>query len=595
VRDQTQLEAGAPQLREYLRIVRRRARSIVAITVLVMAAAGALSFVLPPKYISESKVLVRAIAPVSGQPENTIAPNMNTEQQIATSVAVAQLAAQRLHLVMSQEQLTKVFLKGLKVGTDGQTEILDVKYSARTPSLAQSRAAAFAEAYLDYRRNQVTSDLTNAGASFQQRIDALNTQLAQVDRQLGAAKAEETQATLRARSNSLIGAIAVLEGNLASLAAPTDLAVGDIVQDATLPDHPATSHVRNLILAGLVGLALAIGIAFLRDRLDDRLRGRGEVEAVMRAPVIGVMPFGPRRGTAGLALGAAREHGAVPDAFRALRTGFLFVTSRISAKTIVVTSPLPEDGKTTTVANLGLSLAQTGKKVIMVSADLRRPRLHQLFGVKNDLGLTNVLAGERVPWEGLIALHTRNLLLLPSGPSPANVIDLLDSEPMRKLLAEFRGGVDYVLIDTGPIIGAADAMALAPLVDAVLLVANGQQTTRSAATRTRKQLELVNARVLGTVLYDPAEESDYSYYDYSYAEWEPSGNGSLYHPASPPTSLSQASPAGATPAPHGHAPGRSPASDAPAPTHYAQRDREEPAPRVIELGEATTADPLGGA
>jgi capsular exopolysaccharide synthesis family protein len=215
----------------------------------------------------------------------------------------------------------------------------------------------------------------------------------------------------------------------------------------------------------------------------------------------------------------------VPDAFRALRTGLLFAAARADAKTFIVTSPLAEEGKTTTVASLGLSLAQAGKRVILISADLRRPRLHKLFGCENNFGLTNILAGEREPFDGLIILP--GIVLLPSGPSPANVIDLLDSDAMKKLLATFRANVDFVLIDTGPVLSAPDAMVLAPLVDAVLVVANAQQTTRSAAQRARKQLELVNARVIGTVLYDPADQAEENYYDdyYSFSSPEPSGNG----------------------------------------------------------------------
>ena len=536
---------GASQLREYVHVLRRYARSIIAITVLVVVAAGALSFVMPAKYESDAKVLVKPITLVSGQPNNQIAPNMNTEQQIATSLAVATIAADSLHLKLTPQQITNTFLKKLKVSTNADTEILNFAYTARTATLAQSRAAAFADAYLQFRRNQVVDDLTNAQISFQQRIDALNAQLASTNRQLSDTRDPGAQDRLRTVSNQLIDEIGFLQGQTGLLVTPTELGVGAIVEPATLPIRPVTSHVRDLALAVLVGLVLGVGIAFLRDRLDDRLRSRNEVESVMHAPVVGVLPFVPRRGTAGLTVASSREHGVVPDAFRALRTGLMFTASRMSGKTFVVTSPVPEDGKTTTVANLGLSLAQAGKKVILISADLRRPRLHQLFGCTNDIGLTSVLAGERMPWEALVALQTRNLLLLPSGPSPSNVIDLLDSEAMRKLLAEFRVSVDYVLIDTGPVLGAADAMALAPLVDGVLVVMNAQQTTRSAANRTRKQLELVNARVMGTVLYDASEAGGYGYYYYdyepddgyhekrsAYTEKESSGNGSYYRPTS---------------------------------------------------------------
>ena len=481
---------------------------------------------MPSTYVSEAKILVKPVSLESNQPGNVTAPNMETEQQVAKSLVVAQLAAKSLNLSLTSDQIQQLLLKNLRVTSTANTEILDITYTARSPSLASSRAGAFADAYLQFRRDQVVNDLTSAQGSLQQRIDALGSQLTQVNTLLARTRDPDRVATLRAQANSLIQGIGFLQSNIGSLATPEQLAVGAVVEQATLPLHASSNHIRDILLALVVGLALGIGVAFLRDRLDDRLRNRGEVEGTIHAPVLGILPFGPLRAAIGSSVGARRQ-GLVSDAFRALRTGLLFAAARADAKTFIVTSPLPEDGKTTTVANLGVSLAQAGKRVILISADLRRPRLHKVFGCENNFGLTNVLAGESAPFDGLIMLP--DLVLLPSGPSPTNAIDLLDSDAMKRLLATFRATVDFVLIDTGPILGAADAMALAPLVDAVLVVANAKQTTRSAAQRARKQLELVNARVLGTVLYDPADEADESYYynyePYSFVGTEHSGNG----------------------------------------------------------------------
>jgi capsular exopolysaccharide synthesis family protein len=490
-----------------------------------MVVAGGVSFSLAPKYVSEAKILVKRVS-LASDPRGNVTPlNMDTEQQVAKSLAVAQLAAASLKLSLTPDQAKQRLLKNLKVTSSANTEILNLSFTARSPSLAQKGVAAFADAYLQFRRDQVVTDLTSAQASLQERIDALGSQLTKVNAQLAHNLNPDSAATLRAQANQLIDQIGFLQGSMGSLLTPEQLAVGAIVEPAIPPIHPASSHVRNIILAFVVGLALGVGVAFLRDHLDDRLRNRGEVEGAIQAPVLGVLPFGPVRAAIGSSIAVSREQGMVPDAFRALRTGFLFAATRADAKTFIVTSPLAEEGKTTTVASLGVSLTQAGKTVILISADLRRPRLHKLFGCENNFGLTNILAGEREPFDGLIILP--DVVLLPSGPSPANVIDLLDSEAMKKLLATFRANVDFVLIDTGPVLSAPDAMALAPLVDAVLVVVNAQQTTRSAAQRARKQLELVNARVIGTVLYDPADKAEEDYYDYyySFSSAEPSGNG----------------------------------------------------------------------
>jgi capsular exopolysaccharide synthesis family protein len=511
----------ASQLREYLGILRRYSRSILAITVVVAVVAGIVSFVLAPKYVSESKVLVTPVSLLSNQPGQQIAPDMDTEREVAASLAVGQLAAESLNVSLTPNQIQQGLLKRIKVSSAANTQILTFSYTAGSPAVAQQGAAAFANAYLEFRRDQVVNNLTASQTSLQARIDSLAAQLKQVNTEIARTNDPNKIASLQGQSHTLVDELGFLEANRGSLVSTEQLSVGAVVEQATLPIHQATSRVRNLILAVLVGLSLGIGISFLRDRLDDRLRNRGEVEAAIHAPVLGVLPFAPTYAAFGRSIGAARTHGIVPDAFRALRTGLLFSAGRADAKTFLITSPLPEDGKTTTVANLGYSLALAGKRVILISADMRRPRLHKLFASTNDFGLTNVLAGERAPFDGLVV--SPELLLLPSGPSPSNVIDLLDSERMKQLLATYRKNVDVVLIDSGPVIGGPDAMTLAPLVDAVLLVMNAKQTTRSAAQRARKQLELVNARVIGTVLYDPADEAHDNYYYYSDPYSAPNG------------------------------------------------------------------------
>ena len=512
--EQNAMIGGASsQLREYLGVMRRYVRSILAITAIVAIVAGVVSFGLAPKYVSEAKLLVSAVSLVSNQPAQQIAPDMDTEREVATSLAVAQLAAQSLNLSLTTSQIQQSLLKRIKVTSTTTTQILTFHYTAGSQRIAQSRAAAFTDAYLVFRRDQVVNHLAAAQTSLQGRIDSLAAQLRQVNLDIARTRDPNLIASLQGQAHTLVDELGFLEANRGSLITPDQLSVGAVVEQATFPLHPATSRIRNIILAVLVGLMLGIGTAFLRDRLDDRLRNRAEVETAIHAPVLGVLPFAPTRAAIGASIGAARAHGMVPDAFRALRTGLLFAAGRADAKTFLITSPLPEDGKTTTVANLGLSLALAGKRVILISADMRRPRLHKLFRATNDFGLTNVLAGERAPFDGLIILP--DLLFLPSGPSPSNVIDLLDSEAMKGLLATYRKNVDVVLIDGGPILGGPDAMTLAPLVDAVLLVMNAKQTTRSAAQRARKQLELVNARIMGTVLYDPADGANDNYYYYS--------------------------------------------------------------------------------
>jgi capsular exopolysaccharide synthesis family protein len=186
----------------------------------------------------------------------------------------------------------------------------------------------------------------------------------------------------------------------------------------------------------------------------------------------------------------------------------------------MVTSANAQEGKTATTANLGVALAQSGKRVILVSADLRKPRLHRFFRSQNGMGLTNVLAGEKNALEVLNWVGVENLRLLPSGPVPGNPAELLGSEAMESLLRELQEASDFVLIDAAPVLPVADAMTLTPLVDAVLLVADARSTTRGAIEQARQQLDQVNARVIGTVLnnFDPSKAA-YTHQHYGYESY----------------------------------------------------------------------------
>jgi capsular exopolysaccharide synthesis family protein len=185
---------------------------------------------------------------------------------------------------------------------------------------------------------------------------------------------------------------------------------------------------------------------------------------------------------------------------------------------IMVTSPHAGEGKTVTTANLGVALAQAGKRVILISADLRKPRLHHFFGLDNHTGLTNVLSGGVSPWQAVKNTRVENLQVMPSGPVPENPAEMLGSDAMGRLLSVPTDMADYVLVDAAPVLAVADAATLAPLTDAVLFVADAQRTHRGSVEQARRQLEQVNAHIIGAVLnnFDPSKAGAYSYYRYSY-------------------------------------------------------------------------------
>lgn len=210
---------------------------------------------------------------------------------------------------------------------------------------------------------------------------------------------------------------------------------------------------------------------------------------------------------------------AAAEAYRALRTNIQFASPDKPVHTILTTSTSPDDGKSTTIANLAVTFAASGSPTVLIDADLRRPHLHRIFNLSNDAGLTTLVSDMARGHEGealklpLQDTQVPNLRVLTSGPVPPNPAEILASQRMAEILALLRGNAEYVLIDTPPIIAVTDAAVLAPRVDGVLLVVNAGKTRRDLAVKARDMLRQVNANLLGVVLNNAQlDKSAYAYY-----------------------------------------------------------------------------------
>jgi len=192
----------------------------------------------------------------------------------------------------------------------------------------------------------------------------------------------------------------------------------------------------------------------------------------------------------------------VAEAYRQLRTNIQFSSLDKPVRTLLVTSTSPEEGKSTTLANLAITISQTGSTVILVDCDLRRPTLHTLFGIGNAKGLTNLVIDSSATEFPLVDSGVANLRILPSGPQPPNPSELLGSKRMTEIIEELKSIADYVLFDSPPIIAVTDAAVLATRVDGVLLVIKAGKTRREMAQRAKAILEKVNANLFGVVLND---------------------------------------------------------------------------------------------
>ena len=527
---------GRSQLREYLAVLWLRKWTIVILAILVLGGALFYSFSQVPLYRASVRILMQPTGSTTtgipaGAASSTI--NLQTEAELVRSPAVAERVADELSLPPQPGALQR----GLSVTIEPESQIMVVGYVSPKPIEAQQRAKLFADAYLEHRREQLLEEIAQQKQAIQRQLAPVNRQIASFEEELAGLGADDPERTsVQAQVNPLYGQRTLFEQQLRALSPAAAPTVGQVIEPALLPSSPVSpNHVRTGAVAAVAGLLLGVAAAFLRERLDDRLRGRGDLERYLGAPVLAVIPNvsqWKRRGDTPL-ITSLEPRSAVSEAYRTLRTSLLFSAGERGAKTILVTSGHAEEGKTATVANLGVSLAQAGKRVILVSADLRKPRLHRFFDTGlGEGGLTSILSGEIKPWVGVVNVGHENLRLAPSGTVPGNPAELLGSDAMGRLLDQFREIADLVIIDSAPVLVVADALALAPFVDAVLYVADAESTRRGAVVHARQQLEQVNAPVMGAVLnnFDPTKgKKGYGYYYYGYYyrpyEYEQPGKG----------------------------------------------------------------------
>jgi capsular exopolysaccharide synthesis family protein len=261
--------------------------------------------------------------------------------------------------------------------------------------------------------------------------------------------------------------------------------------------------VRMLGIALVLGLMLGTGLALVRDWTDQRLRGAEDIRGVLGLPVLGIVPHvrggGGERGNFAQAV-ALEPMGEVAEACRTIRTAVYFGVPEGGAKRLLVTSPLPGDGKSTMTSNLAIAMAQAGQKIALLDCDFRKPTQQRIFGVPSDVGLSSVVAGRAKVEEALCRTNVPNLDLLPCGPIPPNPAELLNSEAFADLLDKLAETYDHVLIDSPPVMAVTDARILGAVCDLTILVLRAEKSTRGASRSACHGLISVGAQILGAVV-----------------------------------------------------------------------------------------------
>src|SRR5256885_6509002 len=456
----------------YGRVIRRWAWLIILCPFVAALVAGVLSFTLPKTYEAKVALLVRPAQPLSGDPSVaalTADQILRTYASWMTKPPVLEKVSSDLKLRTNASDLSKQ----ITVTPEPNTTILDVAVRDGDPSGAMNIA------------NTLVNDF-----------------IAQVK------DTQQTETSASSKDNFVIVSPAV---------------------EPTEPVFP--KPLLNIALGLFVGLIVGLGLAFLLDYLDQSVRSDEILRERTGLVPLGHIAYTPAKSERRGELVTLGGDSPVVEAYKALRTNLLFSGVDKELKTVVVTSAVANEGKSRTAANLAVVLAQAGHRTLLVDADFRRPSQHRIFGRVRNVGLSNLFVQD-APESSLFAAdeQVKGLVVLPSGPTPPNPSELLGSAQMKALLARFRQGFDYVVMDTPPVNAVTDASVLASMSDAVIVVVETNKATYTGVQHAKQALERVGARVLGSVMNKmrPKGGGDY-YYQYGYGSAAPNGKV----PASP--------------------------------------------------------------
>jgi capsular exopolysaccharide synthesis family protein len=431
-----------------------------------------------------------------------------TQADVARARAVAR---QTLDAAGLPNRQTSTFLKHSTVSADLDSDILRFTATDNSRALAIRLTTEYARQFTLYRRNLDTATISGALADVEARLGQL--------RRAGAGNSDLSRA-LKAKAQQL-RTMETLKTRTATLLNPAEKA-------SQVQPRP----IRNAFLGLMLGLVLGLGFAYLRDLLDTRVRSAEEVTDRLRMPLLARVPEPVKelRQAEGLSV-LDIPHGPEAESFRMLRTNVDFVNLDRNARMIMVTSALEKEGKSTIVANLALAFARTGKNVLLVDLDLRRPALNRFFRIEGNPGVTDVALGRTnladalhfIPLTHSAGDVTRRggdpsapgtLRVLPSGASPPDPGEFIATNALSGVLRALRDETDLVLIDTPPLLPVGDAMTLSAEVDAVILVVRLNVIRRPILREVRRRLATSPAMKLGFVLTGTEREGGYGYAKY---------------------------------------------------------------------------------
>jgi polysaccharide biosynthesis transport protein len=502
-------------LRQYLALLGHWWWLIILAALLMGSTGYIISMQMVPIYQASTTLLINE-APSDKTADYT---NILTSERLASTYAqmltkrpVFEDVINRLQLALTPERLTGM----VTVTPVRDTQLIDIDVESADPSLSAAVANALYLVFSEQLKETQSSRYAASKDSLQTQVADTENEITDIRKAMLNAKTPEETSRLETRLTQYQQIYTNLVASYEQVRMAEAQTLSNVVQiekaiPPTVPIRP--KPFQNTLIAAAIGLMLAVGGIFATDSLDDTVKSPDEINRVLKLPIMGTIAR-YEEPSDGRLITRAQPRSPITESFRALRTNVQYASVDRPLRTLIVTSPAPGDGKTTVTANLATVLAQGGRHVTVVDADLHRPRVHHVFNADLHPGLSTLFIKSDLHLNGHLQLtETERLHVIAAGELPPNPSELLGSNKMHDILDAILEQSDLVIFDTPPVLSVTDAVVLAPMVDGVLVVCRPGVTKMNALKYAIEQLRYVGANVVGVILNGIDDHSSrYGYY-----------------------------------------------------------------------------------
>lgn len=513
-------EARTLELRDYLRVLRRRKWTVVITIIVCTGIAFVMSLRQQDVYEASTEVLIeRRLVDQLFVPQSSTAADADRRRANEIRVMSSPTVRDKVQRVLGRPPDSTKFSPIL------MTDSVQIQSTGSDAVSVKDTANAYAKTYMEVRRDLTVQSLQQAADELQARITDLDGKISEIDVSLFQSPPEvavvgrpappaDPRLTERTQLDSQRASYQTQLEKMQVGISVAQQGNAEILSPATKPAKPLGQDPMRTVFAGLaIGLVLGVALAFLREYLDDSIKTKEDLEVATGLTVVGIIPEieWRKRDTTPL-ISMLQPRSPAAEAYRTIRTSVEFLGLDQPIGSIQVTSALASEGKTSTLANLAVTFARAGQRVIVLCCDLRRPRVHEFFGLSNRIGFTSVLLGDTPLAQAIQPADTELPIgVVASGPLPPNPAELLASKRAIDVIEDLDRRCDILMIDSPPILPVTDGLVISGLVDAVLVVSSAGTSTKRSVKRATELLRQVDAPLIGAILNGVGSKLEYGY------------------------------------------------------------------------------------